>query len=87
MNNIAGFGIARRLYAVSAMISLALVALAGVLTVHLQPTANAREISLASEFGAQLLDGPAPDIVVKWSSGHLIPDGAELIRSGNGHRS
>lgn len=59
----------RRRPAQWAVLILALVALAGVLTVHLQPTANAREIRLASEFGAQLLDGPAPDIVVKGRDG------------------
>lgn len=49
----------------------ALVVLAGVLTAHLQAS-DAREIRLASEFGAQLLDGPAPDIEVIGRDGQPI---------------
>lgn len=51
------------------VLALALAVLASLLTAHLQPSADAREIRLASEFGAQLLDGPAPDIVVKARDG------------------
>lgn len=49
----------------------ALLVLAGVLTAHLQST-DAREIRLAGEFGAQLIDGPAPDIEVIGRDGQPI---------------
>lgn len=62
----------RRRPAQWAVLAGALVVLAGVLTAHLQPTGDAREIRLASEFGAQLLDGPAPDIEVVGRDGQPI---------------
>lgn len=55
-----------------AVLAGALLVLAGVLTAHLQSTADAREIRLAGEFGAQIIDGPAPDIEVIGRDGQPI---------------
>lgn len=53
-----------RLTAQWAILAGALLVLAGLLTVHLQRPDHERVLSLVSKFGAQVLDGPAPDFVV-----------------------
>ncbi len=55
-----------------AVLAGALLVLVGLLTVHLARPDHERALPLVSAFGAQLLDGPAPDIVVQDRAGQPI---------------
>lgn len=55
-----------------AVLAGALLVLVGLLTVHLARPDHERALSLTSAFGAQILDAPAPDIVVQDREGKPI---------------
>lgn len=55
-----------------AVLAGALVVFAGLLTVHLRRPPETRALPLVSAFGAQLLDGPAPDFTVRDRDGNEL---------------